>query len=322
MDGIGYEEWCASWLARNGFHNVTKTKASNDQGIDLIAERGGLSWGFQCKYYTSSVGNEAVQQAYAGKAYYGLDKAGVLCNTVFTNSARKLAEETGVELVEQLEPEASQGSTLLLKIIALCAFGLCVLRFYELIHGASELPQQEMSILAFALLGSLSAFFASRHIAVHVLSALFALIYVIAALITGTYADALCALMSVTMVLVLIRLVLLLKVKNADNLAEQREQLDEMIAQSETKLGKNIADLLAQQLNTSVRPERSFRKADGTFVLACRSNAKAADDLAVAVWSLNMQARAEQESICFEYEQKDDTHFVILLRDKERGHQQ
>jgi hypothetical protein len=32
-----------------------------------------------------------------------------------------------------------------------------------------------------------------------------------------------------------------------------------------------------------------------------------------------MQADAERENIRFEYEIQDDTHFVIRIRDKERG---
>ena len=40
----------------------------------------------------------AVQEAYAGAEYYGCDVPAVVCPTMFTASARELAESTGVEL--------------------------------------------------------------------------------------------------------------------------------------------------------------------------------------------------------------------------------
>ena len=45
-----------------------------------------------------TVGNAAVQEAYAGAEYYGCDVPAVVCPTMFTASARELAESTGVEL--------------------------------------------------------------------------------------------------------------------------------------------------------------------------------------------------------------------------------
>ena len=43
---------------------VTMTKASGDQGIDLIAEKNDLKIGVQAKGYAESVGNAAIQQAH------------------------------------------------------------------------------------------------------------------------------------------------------------------------------------------------------------------------------------------------------------------
>jgi len=319
MDGIGYEDWCAKWLKKNGFHKITKTKASNDQGIDLIAERGGLSWGFQCKYYSSHVGNEAVQQAYAGMTYYGLDKAAVLCNTAFTKSAEKLAEQTGVILVSELQPEGAKSSTLLLKIIGLAGGGLCAWQYYELIRSASELPQRQLSILAFAFLSSLCALFTGSRIITYVLCALCAAVYVSAALAAGAFTDALAVLMAVILLLALIRMVILMRDRNEKEAALQKAQLDEMIAKGQKELGENIAGLLASELRTSVKAQRTRRRSDGSAEIHCRSAADISDDLAVAVYSLNMQADAERENIRFEYEIQDDTHFVIRIRDKERG---
>lgn len=97
-DGHLYEYECAKKLKRNGFTKVTVTKGSNDQGIDIIAYGNGEKYGIQCKYYNSPVGNAAVQQAYAGAKYYNCDKAAVMTNTSFTQSAIELSEATGVLL--------------------------------------------------------------------------------------------------------------------------------------------------------------------------------------------------------------------------------
>ena len=67
-------------------------------GVDILAVRGGKTYAIQCKNYAGAVDNAAVQEAYAGAEYYGCDVPAVVCPTMFTASARELAESTGVEL--------------------------------------------------------------------------------------------------------------------------------------------------------------------------------------------------------------------------------
>ena len=83
---------------------ITVTNATGDQGLDVIAEKQGLRFGIQCKYYSHPVGNKAVQEAYAGCGYYDCDVPVVMTNSTFTASARELAEQLGVELWEGYEP--------------------------------------------------------------------------------------------------------------------------------------------------------------------------------------------------------------------------
>ena len=80
------------------------TKASGDQGVDLIVVGGGKKVAVQCKLYTGAVGNDAVQQVMAGKVFYECDDACVVTNSTFTKSANDLATRAGVELLhhEQL----------------------------------------------------------------------------------------------------------------------------------------------------------------------------------------------------------------------------
>ena len=53
----------------------------------------------QCKLYNSTVGNKAVQEAIAGKAFEDADYAAVIAPNGFTKSARELALKASVLLL-------------------------------------------------------------------------------------------------------------------------------------------------------------------------------------------------------------------------------
>lgn len=101
--GMKYEQYCAQYLKRHGFHQVRLTSGSGDQGIDILAWRRGKQYGIQCKYYMGPVGNKAVQEAYTGAAFYDCDAAAVMTNSEFTPAARELAERTEVLLWDHQE---------------------------------------------------------------------------------------------------------------------------------------------------------------------------------------------------------------------------
>ena len=119
MDGHQYEYQCAKILKNKGFSKVQVTKGSGDQGIDVIAYSGGKKYGIQCKYYTSPVGNHAVQEAFAGAKYYNCDVAVVMTNNTFTSAARELAKKTGVLLWENSKVSQSANSFWLTKFIGI-----------------------------------------------------------------------------------------------------------------------------------------------------------------------------------------------------------
>lgn len=100
LDGHEFEHWVADALKRYGW-KAEVTRGSGDQGLDVIAEKKGKRVGLQCKLYGGPVGNKAVQEAHAGKVYYGVDAVGVLTNASFTPSATALAAVTGVKLFSQ-----------------------------------------------------------------------------------------------------------------------------------------------------------------------------------------------------------------------------
>ena len=63
MDGFQFEYRCAELLRNRGFHKVSVTQSIGDQGIDVITYKNGEKYGIQCKYYSHTVGNKAVQEA-------------------------------------------------------------------------------------------------------------------------------------------------------------------------------------------------------------------------------------------------------------------
>lgn len=98
MEGHDFERFCAQLLEANGFYNVNVTPGSNDQGIDILAEKQSVKYAIQCKRYSSDVGNKAVQEVFAGKSYYNCHVGVVLTNRYFTQSAKELAEKTQIFL--------------------------------------------------------------------------------------------------------------------------------------------------------------------------------------------------------------------------------
>ena len=115
MDGYQYEHHCAKLLKQRGFRDVAVTKSSGDQGIDVIAYNENVKYGIQCKYYSYPVGNQAVQQAYAGAKFYDCNVAVVMTNSTFTEPAKELAQKLGVQLWEKSYIPNGNGS--LYKII-------------------------------------------------------------------------------------------------------------------------------------------------------------------------------------------------------------
>ena len=103
MDGWEFEEYVGDLLVKDGYIHVEVTRGSGDQGVDVLAERDGVSYAIQCKHYQAKISNKAVQEAYAGAEFYGCDVPVVVTNSYFTPSAEELADEIGVELWDREE---------------------------------------------------------------------------------------------------------------------------------------------------------------------------------------------------------------------------
>lgn len=98
MEGREFEYFCAELLQRRGFYEVEVTRGSGDYGIDILAEKDGVTYAIQCKRYTSPVGVKAVQEAYAGRDYYDKMVGAVMTNQYFTAPAVEAAKKLKILL--------------------------------------------------------------------------------------------------------------------------------------------------------------------------------------------------------------------------------
>ncbi len=98
MEGRDFEYYCADLLKERGFLQVEVTKGSRDFGADILAEKDGVSYAIQCKRYDGPVGVHAVQEAYAGRDYYGRMVGAVMTNQYFTEPAVELATKLKIML--------------------------------------------------------------------------------------------------------------------------------------------------------------------------------------------------------------------------------
>lgn len=104
-NGLEYEQYCADYLNKHGYHDAKTTKASGDHGVDVIAFKRGKKYAVQCKYYSSPVGNKAIQEVYTGMALYDCDYGIVITNSTFTKQAKDEASKLGVKLMPMIEPQ-------------------------------------------------------------------------------------------------------------------------------------------------------------------------------------------------------------------------
>jgi HJR/Mrr/RecB family endonuclease len=90
LRGIDFEQFLVHVFEALGYAAST-TRATGDQGVDLLAAKGEVRIAIQAKGYAGSVGNEAVQQAFTGMRHYRCNRCAVITNSEFTRSAVELA---------------------------------------------------------------------------------------------------------------------------------------------------------------------------------------------------------------------------------------
>jgi HJR/Mrr/RecB family endonuclease len=100
LQAIPFENFLEQVFLEWGY-GVETTKTSGDQGVDLIVSKDGIMTAIQAKgYLSSTVGNDAVQQAHTGKTIYRCQRCAVITNSTFTSSARQAADAVGCLLID------------------------------------------------------------------------------------------------------------------------------------------------------------------------------------------------------------------------------
>lgn len=97
MSGLEFEKYLEQLFRRLGYQ-VERTSYTHDQGADLILTKDGVRTAVQAKRHSKAVSNKAVQEVKTAMAHYHCDRAMVVANQPFTNSARELAQSNHVEL--------------------------------------------------------------------------------------------------------------------------------------------------------------------------------------------------------------------------------
>ena len=96
--GEDYERFVRE-LCEDSAFECAMTPKTGDQGVDLIVSKGSIRIAIQCKYYSSAIGNAAVQEVIGGKNFYNCDYACVVSNQDYTPQAKTLARASDVELL-------------------------------------------------------------------------------------------------------------------------------------------------------------------------------------------------------------------------------
>ena len=98
LSGFEFELLVQKLLIKSGYHDVKITQASGDYGIDILAEKEGVTYAIQCKRYNAPVGVKAVQEAYTGRDFYDRMVGCVLTNQYFTQPAVDAAQKLKILL--------------------------------------------------------------------------------------------------------------------------------------------------------------------------------------------------------------------------------
>lgn len=97
--GADFERFIISGLIEAGL-SVHDTPASGDYGADLVFDYRGKRFVGQCKYYTKTVGLQAVQEVIGALRYYEATYGIVFTNATFTQQAKNLAASNNILLID------------------------------------------------------------------------------------------------------------------------------------------------------------------------------------------------------------------------------
>ena len=102
MDDAEFETEVSRILRDLGY-TIRPTPPSNIHDVDLLLEMTGCRVAVQLKRWNAPVGDRSVYGLFTGRIHYGTHEAWLITTSRFTPKAVKLAETTGVRLVDGYE---------------------------------------------------------------------------------------------------------------------------------------------------------------------------------------------------------------------------
>lgn len=285
MNGLEYEKYCLEWLKKQGYHHPELTKASGDQGIDILAYRKRKKYGFQCKYYGNPVGNEAVQQAYSGAAYYHCDAASVITNTTFTKSAVALAEETDVILYENVDPSSIRFIPVFHRILSLTALIAGIIFLKEDMQSDLHVFTS-VSILFSGITGMFPDQFSMCF-----LSVLLALLSCILCFVRSRF-----YIMIYLIFYFLFQLIRLVSLEKQRAIFQQetiRNELKKEIETGTEEIGKHLEMLLKDEFHCEMQLKEAVHISKEHLEFTFLAGRNIEEDIALAQYSLNQMAKHE-----------------------------
>jgi restriction system protein len=102
MKGTSYEVYLSEMYKTFGY-KVLGTKKSGDFGADLILNKDKRTIAVQVKRYKKNVGIRAIQEVTSAMSYYNADEGWVITNSYFTKSAKELALQSKIRLIDRNE---------------------------------------------------------------------------------------------------------------------------------------------------------------------------------------------------------------------------
>jgi restriction system protein len=101
MNGIEFEHYAAALLANEGFTDVQVTRASGDNGVDIMATLGEKRYAIQAKRYKGTVSRRAVSDAVAGMLPYGCNACMVITSGYLSAKAMDFARTHQCTIVDR-----------------------------------------------------------------------------------------------------------------------------------------------------------------------------------------------------------------------------
>lgn len=308
MDGFEYEKYCIRYLQKHGYKNVELTKAGADQGLDIIAYRHHLKYGFQCKYYEKPVGNAAVQEAYAGAAHYGCDKAAVITNTSFTKSAVELASDTDVLLYSHIDPQRDNRWFNILRFFLIPGLIYCIVIFYRQAQTGSQSNDMLVMYTSFLFIGLLCGMFSHDAWILSLLSVLLCTIYILISHVSKYVFIYLC----LVLVFLAIHFLILLFYHLKDLKQEKKQLQEESILAEQEEILDTLRKEIETELNCPVSLTNvSFSK--HVLTCTCVSQKYIQDDLPLLTYLLEQRSAAKEHKNHYDLKQLSPRSFQIQV---------